>query len=143
MTFAATAASGDSYGFLLIGGRRLSALRPRCALFSGPARNPTENHTLTLNPSGDFDMPSSTDLRRQAARCLRIAASFQDQSVVAALIAMADEFSAKADEIDPGLSMATGLRPTARGPAAPARPASDCATIVKPCSCALRSRPPI
>ena len=48
-------------------------------------------------------MPSSTDLRRQAARCLRIAASFQDQSVVEALVAMADEFSAKADEIDPGL----------------------------------------
>ena len=48
-------------------------------------------------------MPSSTDLRRQAARCLRIAASFQDQSVVEALIAMADEFSAKADEVDPSL----------------------------------------
>jgi hypothetical protein len=48
-------------------------------------------------------MPSSTDLRRQAARCLRIAATFKDQSVVAALIAMADEFSAKADEIDPTL----------------------------------------
>jgi len=48
-------------------------------------------------------MPSSTDLRRQAARCLRIAASFQDQSVVEALIAMADEFSAEADEIDPSL----------------------------------------
>jgi len=42
-------------------------------------------------------------LRRQAARCLRIAASFQDQSVVEALVAMADEFSAKADEIDPSL----------------------------------------
>jgi len=50
-------------------------------------------------------MPSSTDLRRQAARCLRIAATFKDQSVVAALIAMADEFSAKADEIDPTLEL--------------------------------------
>ena len=48
-------------------------------------------------------MPNSTDLRRQAARCLRIAASFEDQSVAAALTAMADEFSAKADEIDPTL----------------------------------------
>jgi hypothetical protein len=48
-------------------------------------------------------MASSTDLRRQAARCLRIAASFQDQSVIEALVAMADEFSAKADEIDPSL----------------------------------------
>jgi hypothetical protein len=48
-------------------------------------------------------MPSSTDLRRQAARCLRIAASFEVQCVVEALVAMADEFSAKADEIDPSL----------------------------------------
>ncbi len=62
-----------------------------------------ENQALTPNLSGDFDMPSSMDLRRQAARCLRIAASFEDQSVVEALLAMADEFSAKADEIDPSL----------------------------------------
>jgi N-acetylmuramic acid 6-phosphate (MurNAc-6-P) etherase len=58
-------------------------------------------------------MPSSTDLRRQAARCLRIAASFQDQSVVQALVAMADEFSAKADEIDP--SLRSGGRVPAHG----------------------------
>ena len=58
-------------------------------------------------------MPSSTDLRRQAARCLRIAASFQDQSVVEALVAMADEFSAKADEIDPSLEH--GRRAPAHG----------------------------
>jgi len=67
-------------------------------------------------------MPSSTDLRRQAARCLRIAASFEDQSVVAALIAMADEFSAKADEIDPSLepsrkAPADGGRAGGPGPA--------------------------
>jgi hypothetical protein len=48
-------------------------------------------------------MPSSTDLRLQAARYLRMAAAVADQSVAADLIAMADDFSAKADEIDPTL----------------------------------------
>ncbi|HLH96109.1 MAG TPA: hypothetical protein VKW08_13430 [Xanthobacteraceae bacterium] len=46
-------------------------------------------------------MLSSEFLRRQAARCLRIAAAVDDQSVVAALVVMADDFSMKADEIDP------------------------------------------
>jgi hypothetical protein len=46
-------------------------------------------------------MLSSEFLRRQAARCLRIAAAVDDQSVVAALVVMADDFSVKADEIDP------------------------------------------
>jgi hypothetical protein len=48
-------------------------------------------------------MPSSIDLRRQAARCLRIAAALDDKSAAAALTAMADDLSAKADEIDPTL----------------------------------------
>jgi hypothetical protein len=45
-------------------------------------------------------MLSSEYLRRQAALCLRIAAAVDDQSVVAALVVMADDFSVKADEID-------------------------------------------
>ncbi len=48
-------------------------------------------------------MPNSTDLRRHAARCLRIAAALDDQGVAAAFIAMADKFSAQADDIDPTL----------------------------------------
>lgn len=50
-------------------------------------------------------MPSSTDLRRQAAQCLRIAATVEDQKIAAHLVAMADDFSAKADEIDPSLEL--------------------------------------
>jgi hypothetical protein len=46
-------------------------------------------------------------LRRQAALCLRIAAAVSDQSVVAALVVMADDFSVKADEIDPSLKSAS------------------------------------
>jgi hypothetical protein len=42
-------------------------------------------------------------LRRQAALCLRIAAAVDDQSTVAALVVMADDFSVKADEVDPSL----------------------------------------
>jgi hypothetical protein len=49
-------------------------------------------------------MPSSTDLRRHAAHCLRIAAAADDQKIAADLVAMADDFSAQADEIDPSLS---------------------------------------
>jgi hypothetical protein len=45
-------------------------------------------------------MLSAEYLRRQAALCLRIAAAVDDQSVVAALVVMADDFSVKADEID-------------------------------------------
>ncbi len=48
-------------------------------------------------------MPSSAYLRRQAALCLRIAAAVYDRSVAAAFVAMADDFSVKADEIDPNL----------------------------------------
>lgn len=57
------------------------------------------------------NMPSSTDLRRQAARCLRIAAAVYDQKVAASLVAIADDFSAKADAIDPGLE-STSLEST-------------------------------
>jgi hypothetical protein len=56
-------------------------------------------------------MVSCAYLRRQAALCLRIAAAVDDQSVVAALVLMAEEFSAKADEVDPSLN-ATSLSPT-------------------------------
>jgi hypothetical protein len=48
-------------------------------------------------------MPSSEYWRRQAALCLRVAAAVDDQSVVAALVMMADDFSVKADEFDPSL----------------------------------------
>jgi hypothetical protein len=48
-------------------------------------------------------MLSAEYLRRQAALCLRIAAAVDDQSVVAALVVMADDFTVKADEIDPKL----------------------------------------
>jgi hypothetical protein len=48
-------------------------------------------------------MVSCAYLRRQAALCLRIAAAVDDQSVVAALMVMADDFSSKADEVDPSL----------------------------------------
>jgi hypothetical protein len=48
-------------------------------------------------------MLSCAYLRRQAALCLRIAAAVDDQSVVAALVVMADDFSSKADEVDPSL----------------------------------------
>jgi hypothetical protein len=48
-------------------------------------------------------MPSSRELRRQAAHCLRIAAAVNDQRTAATLVAMAADFSAEADEIDPGL----------------------------------------
>jgi hypothetical protein len=52
-------------------------------------------------------MVSCEYLRRQAALCLRIAAAVDDQSVVAALVVMADDFSVKADEVDPSLKSAS------------------------------------
>jgi hypothetical protein len=55
-------------------------------------------------------MPSSTDLRRQAARCLRAAAALDDRETAAALVALADNFSTRADEIDPSLKL-TGRKP--------------------------------
>jgi hypothetical protein len=48
-------------------------------------------------------MVSSAYLRRQAAVCLRLAASSDSQKVAAALVTMAEEFSGRADEIDPSL----------------------------------------
>jgi hypothetical protein len=71
-------------------------------------------------------MLSCTYLRRQAALCLRIAAAVDNQSVVAALVVMADDFSVKADEVDPNLQSkslqstradSTKLGPTKLGPA--------------------------
>jgi hypothetical protein len=46
-------------------------------------------------------MLTSEYLRRQAALCLRMAAAIDDPSIVASLVVMADDFSVKADEIDP------------------------------------------
>jgi hypothetical protein len=51
-------------------------------------------------------MLTSQYLRLQAAVCLRIAAAVDDQSVVTALVVLADEFSVKADEVDPSLGSA-------------------------------------
>jgi hypothetical protein len=48
-------------------------------------------------------MSKCEDLRRQAARCLRAAAVVGDGFTAAALVAMADGFSAQADQIDPTL----------------------------------------
>jgi hypothetical protein len=41
--------------------------------------------------------------RQQAAICLRLAAAVRDKDVGRALVRMADDFSDKADEIDPSL----------------------------------------
>jgi hypothetical protein len=68
-------------------------------------------------------MVSCAYLRRQAALCLRIAAAVDDQNVVAALMVMADDFSSKADEVDPGLQERprdpTGLGPRSLGARSP------------------------
>jgi hypothetical protein len=48
-------------------------------------------------------MVSSECFRRQAAVCLRLAATAGDENLAGVLVAMADDFSAKADEIDPNL----------------------------------------
>jgi hypothetical protein len=53
-------------------------------------------------------MPNSKDLRRRAARCLRAAAAVDDQETASVLVALADDFSTRADEIDPSLKL-TGL----------------------------------
>ena len=49
-------------------------------------------------------MLTSQYLRRQAALCLRIAAAAADQRVATEYVLMAEEFSVKADEIDPSLN---------------------------------------
>jgi hypothetical protein len=55
-------------------------------------------------------MPSCAYLRRQAALCLRIAAAVEDSRVAAALVGMADNFTVKAGEVDPGLDSTSGGR---------------------------------
>jgi hypothetical protein len=42
-------------------------------------------------------------LRRQAAICLRLAAAVRDKTTAEALVVMANDFSDRADEIDPSL----------------------------------------
>jgi hypothetical protein len=63
-------------------------------------------------------MVSCVYLCRQAAVCLRIAAAMEDQNVVAALMVMADDFSSKADEVDPSLHE-RHCEPTTLGPRGP------------------------
>ena len=48
-------------------------------------------------------MVSSEYFRRQAALCLRLAATVKDKKIAGALVAMADDFSDRADEVDPSL----------------------------------------
>lgn len=43
-------------------------------------------------------------LRRQAAVCLRLAATIHDKKTAEALVVMADDLSNRADEIDPNLA---------------------------------------
>jgi hypothetical protein len=53
-------------------------------------------------------MSTATDLRRYAARCLRMAAAAEDRVMAADLVALAADFSAQADEVDPSLREAGG-----------------------------------
>jgi hypothetical protein len=68
-------------------------------------RNCTLARELDGVHGGDPTMVSCAYLRRQAALCLRLAAAVDDQNVVAALMVMADDFSRKADEVDPSLNL--------------------------------------
>ena len=68
-------------------------------------------------------MVSCAYLRRQAALCLRIAAAVDDQNVVAALMVMAEDFSSKADEVDPSLDQKC-LDPKHLDPTRPRDPTS-------------------
>jgi hypothetical protein len=63
-------------------------------------------------------MSRCADLRQQAARCLRVAAVVNDGTMAAALVAIADDFSAQADQVDPALeptSLASSHRATSGG----------------------------
>jgi hypothetical protein len=64
-------------------------------------------------------MVSCEYLRRQAAVCLRLAATVTDKKTAGALVAMADDFSDRADEIDPSLG-STSLGSTSLGSTRPA-----------------------
>jgi hypothetical protein len=48
-------------------------------------------------------MASSEYLRQQAGACLRLAATIEDEQAAVALVAIAEDFSFRADEIDPSL----------------------------------------
>ena len=61
-------------------------------------------------------MPSCAYLRRQAALCLRIAAAVENPRVAAELVVMADDFSVKADDVDPSFDL-TSPDSTSPGPA--------------------------
>jgi hypothetical protein len=65
-------------------------------------------------------MVSCEYLRRQAAVCLRLAATVTDKKTAGALVAMADDFSDRADEIDPSLGSTSlgSTRPASNGRAA-------------------------
>jgi hypothetical protein len=49
-------------------------------------------------------MISPEYLRRQAAICLRLAATVHEKKTAEALVVMADDLSDRADEIDPNLA---------------------------------------
>ena len=51
-----------------------------------------------------FIMINPDYLRRQAAICLRLAATVRDKKTAEALVVMADNLSDRADEIDPDLA---------------------------------------
>ena len=69
-------------------------------------------------------MSKCADLRRQAARCLRVAAAVGDGTTATALVAIADDFSAQADQIDPTLE-SSGQRPASGGGLSGGRAADD------------------
>jgi hypothetical protein len=48
-------------------------------------------------------MASSEYLRQQAGVCLRLAATTEDEQAAVALVAIAEDFSVRADEVDPSL----------------------------------------
>jgi hypothetical protein len=57
-----------------------------------------------LVQGGGFIVINPDYLRRQAAICLRLAASVHDKKTAEALVVMADNLSDRADEIDPNLA---------------------------------------
>jgi hypothetical protein len=69
--------------------RPVSGTGPKCGRYS--------------ESTGDFGMVSSEYFRRQAALCLRLAATVKDKKIAGVLVAMADDFSDRADEVDPSL----------------------------------------
>jgi hypothetical protein len=72
-----------------------------------------------LQGGGFPSMINPEYLRRQAAVCLRLAATVHDKKAAEALVVMANDLSDRADEIDPNL--ASDGQATAEDGAAPTR----------------------